>query len=83
VVAIFGNEEFENTKRKLKREYSDIIWLDDEQVQVKGIDIFGTTGVLDEPRLGKAKMCLILPKYMKNVWKQLKHLFQNIPIVYC
>jgi len=66
VVAIFGNEEFENTKRKLKREYSDIIWLDDEQVQVKGIDIFGTTGVLDEPTAGKAKMCLILPKYMKT-----------------
>jgi len=55
VVAIFGNEEFENTKRKLKREYSDIIWLDDEQVQVKGIDIFGTTGVLDEPTAWQSK----------------------------
>ena len=55
VVAVFGNEEFENTKRKLKREFPDVIWLDDEQVQVKGIDIFGTTGVLDEPTAWQSK----------------------------
>jgi len=29
--------------------------LDDEQVQVKGIDIFGTTGVLDEPTAWQSK----------------------------
>lgn len=66
VVAAFGNEEFENTKRKLKREFPDVIWLDDEQVQVKGIDIFGTTGVLDEPTAWQSKAVPGITKIYEN-----------------
>ncbi|NPV88163.1 metallophosphoesterase [Coprothermobacteraceae bacterium] len=51
VVATFGNEEFETTRKKLRRDYPDVIWLEDEMVEVKGIPIFGTPGVLDEPTL--------------------------------
>ncbi|WP_018962502.1 metallophosphoesterase family protein [Coprothermobacter platensis] len=55
LIGVFGNEEFENAKRKLRREYNDVMWLDDEAVQVKGIDIYGTTGVLDEPTPWQSK----------------------------
>jgi len=83
VVAIFGNEEFENTKRKLKREYSDIIWLDDEQVQVKGVDIFGTTGVLDEPTAWQSKAVPGITKITKIAWKRSKPSLQSTLIPYC
>jgi len=52
-VSPYWQRRIENTKRKLKREYSDIIWLDDEQVQVKGVDIFGTTEYLMSHGLAK------------------------------
>lgn len=69
VVSVFGNEEFESTKRKLRREYPDIIWLDDENVEVMGIQIYGTTGVLDEPTPWQSKS---LPGIEKTYEKRIE-----------
>lgn len=53
VVGIFGNDEFEDVREKVKQQYNFVIWLDDEEalLDLAGtkLNIYGTTGVLDVP----------------------------------
>lgn len=53
VVAIFGNEEYDEGKERLKSIDRSILWLDDEMVTLKvsGFDVavIGTRGALDRP----------------------------------
>ncbi|MCE4621425.1 MAG: metallophosphoesterase [Desulfurococcales archaeon] len=53
VVAVFGNEEYEDIRDSLRRRYKEITWLDDEYTVVEcrgeSYAIVGTTGALDRP----------------------------------
>lgn len=53
IFACFGNGEFRQMQEELKSKYRDIRFLDDRSDTVmvggKKVDIFGTTGSLDEP----------------------------------
>ncbi|HEW63918.1 metallophosphoesterase family protein [Fervidicoccus fontis] len=53
IISIFGNDEYEEEREKVKKEYSWVIWLDDENVQLNienyTVTVLGTTGVLDVP----------------------------------
>lgn len=53
IVACFGNNEYQELRDKVKNEFKDIRFLDDQSIIVKaaGIDvgIYGTTGSLENP----------------------------------
>ena len=53
IIACFGNTEFTEYRERIKQEIREIRFLDDQSVQLTiggtPIDIFGTTGALDEP----------------------------------
>ena len=53
IIACFGNTEFTEYRERIKQEIKEVRFLDDQSVQltISGtpIDIFGTTGSLDEP----------------------------------
>ncbi len=53
IIACFGNEEYDNIIPLLIKNFSDIIWLNDEAVTLdyngKKLFIVGTKGVLDRP----------------------------------
>jgi Icc-related predicted phosphoesterase len=53
VIAVFGNEEYDERKEQIKGADESVLWLDDEYttVEVDGLDvaIVGTRGVLDKP----------------------------------
>ena len=53
IIAVFGNTEFDEYRRKMKEEIKGIRFLDDEYIELqiggKKILIFGSTGSLDEP----------------------------------
>jgi Icc-related predicted phosphoesterase len=52
-VAVFGNEDFQDKREFYKKHYPEIIWLEDEKVDVNingvSISIVGSDGVLREP----------------------------------
>jgi len=53
LLAVFGNEEYDERKEELKRLCGDVRWLDDEYVVVAleglRVAVIGTRGVLDKP----------------------------------
>lgn len=53
IIACFGNTEFPEYREKIKQEIKEIRFLDDQAMQIsvdgQTVDIFGTTGALDEP----------------------------------
>ncbi len=53
VIAIFGNEEYEEYEDKYRNKYKEVIWLNDECIYVKiknlKIAFIGTRGALDKP----------------------------------
>ncbi len=59
ICAVFGNEEYQELEDELRREYPEILWLNDsyKQFEIKGIKIglVGSRGVLDKPTLWQAK----------------------------
>jgi len=59
ICAVFGNEEYQELEDELRREYPEILWLDDsyEQIEIEGIKIglVGSRGVLDKPTSWQAK----------------------------
>jgi len=53
IIGIYGNEEYDSVKNDIKREFNDVIWLDDETYFYETSDIkvaiVGSRGVLDRP----------------------------------
>ena len=51
IIAVFGNEEYEEIKERLRKSYNKIIWLDDEYTIINcdntSIGVVGTQGALD------------------------------------
>ena len=52
-VAVFGNEDYHEFREYYKREYPEIVWLDDSYVELnyegKKLAIIGSDGVLEQP----------------------------------
>jgi Icc-related predicted phosphoesterase len=53
IIAVFGNEEYDNLKGQFMEKYPEIMWLDDSEttVEIDGrmIRVIGTKGTLGEP----------------------------------
>ncbi len=49
VVATFGNEDFVEYREAFKEKYPEVTWLEDQKVEVDGITIVGSEGVLERP----------------------------------
>lgn len=53
IIAVFGNEEYDEVKENIRRTCSNARWLDDEYMRIEAggasIGIVGTRGVLDRP----------------------------------
>lgn len=71
LIAVFGNEEYHDVREKLRGEYPEIIWLDDETF--KGncgnlkVAIVGTQGALDRLTSWQARnMPWLLEDYLKK-----------------
>jgi len=58
-LAVFGNDEYQETRDKIRSLTPHVRWLDNEEalIDVKGVPIraFGSTGILDEPTRWQAK----------------------------
>ncbi len=71
LIAVFGNEEYHDIRGKLREEYPEISWLDDETFKVNcgnlKIAIIGTQGALDRLTKWQAKnMPWLLEEYLKR-----------------
>lgn len=53
VIGVFGNEDYEEVRDRIREECNSILWLEDDaaEVNVYGmkVRVVGTTGILDEP----------------------------------
>lgn len=79
VVAVFGNEEYDDRKKELMQNCSDVKWLDDEvaHVELRGttLAIVGTRGVLDEPTIWQEKH---IPNIREVYEKRLQIILQHL-----
>jgi len=70
VIAVFGNEEYEEVRGKLRKLYPNIVWLEDEAYYLscgrKKVAIVGTTGALDRPTSWQRKHKPFLEKVYRE-----------------
>jgi Icc-related predicted phosphoesterase len=73
IVSIFGNEDFIENRKFYRENYSDIIWLEDEKVEIKienrKLIIIGSEGVLEKPTLWQTSNGITEDLYMKRLEK--------------
>jgi len=83
VVAIFGNEEYEETHDKLREEFGDVItFLDDEFVkfEIKGMSlgIVGTKGSLEQPTTWQERHMPGIKEVYENRIKKVEKLLREL-----
>ncbi|NHI90878.1 MAG: hypothetical protein EAX96_00160 [Candidatus Lokiarchaeota archaeon] len=82
IIGVFGNEEFDELREKIKQEYSEISFLMEESkiLKINGVSIgfIGTTGSLDELTWWQSKNKPENVEIFKNRIKKVDKLFQNL-----
>lgn len=88
IIAVFGNEDYENIEDMLRKSYPDVVWLNDDYCDVKVKDvklrIIGTRGVLDRPTSWQRRnIPRVYEMYARRV-KRLETLFRDssYPVIF-
>ncbi|MEW9492575.1 MAG: metallophosphoesterase [Candidatus Aramenus sulfurataquae] len=66
VVATFGNEDFVEYREKFREKYPEVIWLEDQKVELGGISVVGSEGVIEKPTFYQRLKGLDESFYMKR-----------------
>ena len=72
IIAVFGNEDYEELSDKFRELYPDVIWLDDDYIDIDlsvgKVRIIGSRGVLDTPTSWQMKHIPdIVERYNKRI----------------
>ncbi len=77
IFSVFGNNEYQELRPFLKKEYSYFNWLDDESVELDNYIVIGTEGILDRLTLWQRKHMPHLEEIWKKRLEKIKSLFEK------
>lgn len=85
-IGIFGNEEYDSLKDKIRSEYNSVIWLDDEvyyyEHEDSKIAIIGSRGVLDKPTLWQRRNIPNIEEVYAERLEKIEYLLKKVPLGY-
>ena len=83
IIGIFGNEEYDSLKEKIRKECSSVIWLDDEAYYYENEDlkivIIGSRGVLDKPTLWQRRNIPNIEEIYSERLVKIESLLRKVP----